>query len=58
MSVCPCDLLIVMAKHGLTGNCKRLNGIVVSEGMRVICGIKTWSPLYWPIAIVEMTVEM
>ncbi len=27
LSVCPCDLLMVIAKHGFNGNYKRLNEI-------------------------------
>ena len=52
LSVWPWDLLIVIAKHVRTGNCRRLNGIIVSEGIRGIRGRKTCSPSYCPTAIV------
>ena len=42
-----------MAKHGLIGNWHLFNvkGNLVSDGINVICGIKTHFPLFTPLAI-------
>ena len=51
--VCPCTLFVVIAKHGLTGNCLlfRVKGNSVSDGAKVILGINTHFPLLTPLAI-------
>jgi len=43
----PCDLLMVIAKQILSGNCflSKLNEIWDGEGVRVILGMKTFFPL-------------
>ncbi len=53
LSVCPCDLLMVIAKHGFNGNCKRLNEIAkpFSEGIIGILDIYTLLPFFSPTAI-------
>lgn len=40
---CPCDLLMVMAKHGWMGNCRllRVNGSCLLNDVQVILGMKT-----------------
>ena len=50
---------MVMAKQRRIGNCKRLNGIRASDGIRGILGIQTDSFLYWPMAMVaSMTLRL
>jgi hypothetical protein len=47
------DLLIVMQKANLTENCLLFNskGSFISDGIKVILGIKTISPLLFPLTI-------
>ena len=51
-NVCPWDLLIVMANDRRTGNwCRHsLKGKNVSEGVKVILGIRARFPLFDPVA--------
>ena len=51
--VCPWALFVVIAKHGLTGNCHlfRVKGNSVSDGAKVILHINTHFPLLILLAI-------
>ena len=52
--VCPCDLLMVMAKAKITGNCSllSLNGKSESVGDMDIRGMKTVRSLCFPVEMV------
>lgn len=54
-SDCPWDLLMVIAKASLIGNCNLLNSTAISVGIIGIRGIRTSSPLYLPVIIVAST---
>ena len=50
----PCDLFMVIAKASRTGNCSRLKSNGKSVGIVGIRGIKTSSPLYFPLMVVGL----
>ena len=52
LRVWPWDLLIVIAKHTLTGNCRRLNWKGKSDGMRGMRGMRTVSPRAQPVKMI------
>ena len=45
--VCPCDLLMIIAKAGVVGNCllMRSKGSLTSEGIKDHLGVKTRCPM-------------